>query len=377
MKKILFSLIVAMMMSNIGFGQESSISDDAYRSKIYQFSYHINTVLLTECPQGIDLNEFKRQIINGDVELSNTAKSSIHNYATPLIDYATDFKAQKNLSTNNSAELYFLSSFSPSTNIVDGKIIEITTKLDPNEMWYCALKSFKTDDNEMKALVSDNSDIQLLSKAATSFLTKYAGDTGVWIMISGFSNCLDEHNNKFSSDNLLSIDDIKAIKENIVNYEALNEINSIESIPENDLNNIMHPLIENGKILHTEIMESLSKMNAFRDLSNEEQEKMLNISDSQAAELSIVLATANSATTDTETNNAENKIPWIAILTCGGAAFGLGSVRQLYNLLAGATIASLELGATLTIIGTIASHYLGIFGVACGVFAFVCCLDEL
>jgi hypothetical protein len=364
MKKILFSFIFTVMMSNLGFSQASSITDEAYRSKILQFSYNLNIVLLTDCPQDVSLNELKNKIINGEIELSNNAKSLIHNYAIPLINYAEDFKLQKNLNTENNSELYFLSSFSPSTNIIDGKIIEITTKLNPNEMWYCALKSFKTDESEMKALVTDNTDIHLISKAATSYLTKNAGNTGVWIMLSGFSNCLDEYNNKFTSDNLLTVDDIINVREEIATYQDQNNINSIEEIPEEELKTILTPLIINGRQLHTEIMESISKINAFQELQQEDKEKIANISDAQAVEISVVFASTN----------ASNRIPWDTIFACGGTALGLGGIRQIYNLLIGAGVEALGLGSVLTAIGTVAVHYVGIFAVASFIYGFVDCL---
>ena len=366
MKKILFGFIATVLMSNITFSQSTLMSDNEYRSIILNFSQNLNNVLLTECPQEIDLFQFKKKIISGEIQLSNTAKSSIYQHASLLITYARDFKDSKNLTSTNDAEIYILSSFAPSTTIINGKLIETSiTKLKAIEMWNCALSVFNTDNYELKALVSDNVDVSLISKATATYLTQYAGNTGVWIMISEFSNCLDEYNNKISSNNVLTLDDIKIVSDNIINYQLQNNISSIDLIPEADLKVVLTPLINNGKTLHTEMLISVSQINAFKSLTIEQQEEISNISDEQAVVISVIFAS----------NNVENKIDWPTVFACGAVALGIEGAQQIYNLLIGAGIEALGLGTVLTAIGTVASHYIGIFAVAVFVYDFVSCLN--
>ena len=190
MNKILYSLLALLLFSNVTFAQ--LMSDEDHRIMMNTFAANVNTVLMTECPQGMSLDQFKKNIVTGVNALSNTAKSSINTYATPLMTYAQQFKTANNLSVDNTDQLYFLSSFAPSTVIQNGKLVESTTTpgLTATEMWTCAMSSFNTGDCNLSGLVSDTSDIQLLAKAATTLLTKQIGITGVWVMIGGFRDCM-------------------------------------------------------------------------------------------------------------------------------------------------------------------------------------------
>jgi putative chitinase len=176
------------------------MSDEAHRIMMNDYATNLNTILTAECPQGITIDQFKKKIVNGEITLSSTAQTSILTYAEPLKTYGVQFASTNNLTATNDSEKIFLSSFAPSTLIQNGKLLCADTllRLTSFEMWTCALDTFYTEQCGINAVVSDKNDIKILTKSAITMLTQHVGDIGVLIMLNGFSNCLDDHNNKIN-----------------------------------------------------------------------------------------------------------------------------------------------------------------------------------
>ena len=194
MKKILYGIFALILCSNVTFGQVPLMSDEAHRIMMNDYATNLNTILTAECPQGITIDQFKKKIVNGELTLSSTAQTSILTYAEPLKTYGTQFATNNNLTAITDAEKIFLSSFAPSTLIQNGKLITITAIAGPTatEMWDCALASFNTSDCGISGLVSDKSDIMLLDKTVSAFLS----NQGVLIMLNGFNECRQYSTNK-------------------------------------------------------------------------------------------------------------------------------------------------------------------------------------
>ena len=193
MKKIVYIILALLLNSHITIGQTALMSDEDHRIMMNDYAVNLNTVLTAECPQGITIDQFKKKIVNGELILSSTAQTSILTYAEPLKTYGTQFAITKNLTATTDAEKIFLSSFAPSTTIdSEGNLVESTTVpgLTAIEMWSCALNSFNTGDCGMNGIISDKTDIKLLSKATTTILTQYAGNTGFLVMLNEFGECI-------------------------------------------------------------------------------------------------------------------------------------------------------------------------------------------
>ena len=162
MKKILYSIFVLILCSNLTFGQTTPLmSDEAHRIMMNDYATNLNTILTAECPQGITIDQFKKKIVNGEITLSSTAQTSILTYAEPLKTYGVQFASTNNLTATTDAEKIFLSSFAPSTLIQNGKLLCADTLLGLTsyEMWACALNSFYTGQCGINAVVSDKNDI--------------------------------------------------------------------------------------------------------------------------------------------------------------------------------------------------------------------------
>jgi hypothetical protein len=194
MKKILYGIFALILCSNVTFGQVPLMSDEAHRIMMNDYAVNLNTILTTECPQGITIDQFKKKIVNGEITLSSPAQTSILTYAAPLITYGAQFATNNNLTVNSDAEKIFLSSFTPSTLIDNmGNLIEssTTSRLNSIDIWKCAIETCNTIECTPFGVVGgNNANITLLSKTVVTKLFQYTGVTGIELMVSGFSDCV-------------------------------------------------------------------------------------------------------------------------------------------------------------------------------------------
>ena len=287
MKKILYSIFVLILCSNPTFGQTTPLmSDEAHRIMMNDYATNLNTILTAECPQGITIDQFKKKIVNGEITLSSTAQTSILTYAEPLKTYGVQFASTNNLTATTDAEKIFLSSFAPSTVIQNGKLIESISKegLTSMDMWNCALNSFKTSECNFYGLVSDKKDIMVLKKSSITFLTQYAGDTGVLVLIGGFRECLN------LASKALKMNDLQLILKNIQTFQLNGGYQKMEDIPIENIQVLISPLIENGRLLQSEIINSPESLNVINNLAFEEKNEFLNLDDIHVAQLSFYIA---------------------------------------------------------------------------------------
>lgn len=197
MKKILYALFT-LILSSTSFSQ-TLMSDGDHRIMMNDYATNLNNVLSANCPQGITIDQFKKKIVNGELALSNTAKTSILDYATSLKTYGGNFATSKGLTATTDAYKYFYASFAPSTLVQNNKLVEGNPNigLTGEDMWYCALENLNISDCGLNVFVGDKSNVNNFSNAAVTLLTNQIGDVGVLIMLNGLSECFYNYNNKY------------------------------------------------------------------------------------------------------------------------------------------------------------------------------------
>lgn len=197
MKKVIYSLFALLFCSTFAMAQTTLMSDDEYRIMMNDYAVNLNTVLTAECPQGITIDQFKKEIVNGEITLSSTAQASILNYAEPLKTYGTQFATAKNLTATTDAEKIFLSSFAPSTVIdSNGNLVESATVigLTAFDMWDCVMSTFNIEGCSPSTIVGGNKgSINHLSKTVTTALTNISGVMGVAVTVADYEYCLFMH----------------------------------------------------------------------------------------------------------------------------------------------------------------------------------------
>ncbi len=173
------------------------MSDSEHRIMMNDYTNNINNVLQGECPAGLTIDQFKKNIVTGQSTLSGAAQAAITTFALPLKTYAQQFiAANPSLQASNDSYLYFFASFVPSTRIDNsyypGSLLESDDagSLKAIDMWNCAMQSFNLENCANQTVVQDKKNLNKLASYCVNKLTPNAGVVGVEVMLSGFSGCV-------------------------------------------------------------------------------------------------------------------------------------------------------------------------------------------
>ncbi|MBS1928195.1 MAG: hypothetical protein JST95_06355 [Bacteroidetes bacterium] len=205
----------------------------------------------------------------------------------------------------------------------------------------------------------------------------------VFIILTTFSSCkkntLSEQINKAletnqlysrSSSNeltlqtpFLSFSTLLSVAENLKDKEGkfLEDPNIIEYA--------LAPLIENGKILHNELVYNVTESKEWDSLSDEERNSIVYVNNIQLAQLSFIYTISNP---DLEQQALKEGISVDIIKDCVGVALGLAGIKHLATTLVTAPTVSTAIG----ILKWVGKRYLSYLGVAWMVWDFIDCISH-
>src|SRR5690625_53826 len=156
------------------------------------------------------------------------------------------------------------------------------------------------------------------------------------------------------------------LKEEVLN-EVLSEIkfkkDIIHELRDDEVKEILNPLLENGNVLHREMILFLEENNGFEGLSPEEHHNISYLTDEQLIELSFITYNQYQYATNSD-------IDWDRVRSCASFALGIQGIKTLYTN-------TLALGTVETMVGAlklIGKRYLGYIGIALMIYDFVDCL---
>lgn len=136
---------------------------------------------------------------------------------------------------------------------------------------------------------------------------------------------------------------------------------------EAEIKNIVTPLIKNGKEIHNELLLNLKSSQEWSSLAYKEKETLINLSDVQLAELSLIFIEIQNNIPLKENDN------WTHIRSCLSGALGLG---ELYYLLIQNPRALATARGTLSLLKHIGGRYLGYIGLGLAIFDFADCISN-
>ncbi|MGG7036434.1 MAG: hypothetical protein ACI7YS_14745 [Flavobacterium sp.] len=373
MKNILYGIVATLFMTTASFGQ--LMSDEDHRTMINNFAGNVNTVLLTECPQGMDINQFKKKILTGEIQLSNTAKSSINSYGATVRTYGSQFASNKGITITTDAEKYILSSFAPSTAINGGFLVESTTAagLTAEEMWTCAILNLNNDEcgGTFGLIGGNKTEVKRLLTAVMNDLTIWAGNTGAAIMIGGFSECTGKYvqleqtafalSRSTHFDNLVNL--MNDFKNRPVNQPRIDELivkDSLTTAETTDLavslgfqnvqamNDFQCNLSQNSNIIQNDYIipnsnssqyQKIIPNSASRYYPDQNRVRGLSFTGQQGRNLGIILS-FNSCSGTGPVNTVSG---WDDVVPCIFNALGLESLGVLGSYLTGGTVSMLSM----------------------------------
>lgn len=153
----------------------------------------------------------------------------------------------------------------------------------------------------------------------------------------------------------------KEVMNNIVTEISLIKAN-INNVEEEQVKSILNPLLENGKILHSEMLSFLERNGELQNLNSSEIEEITNLTDEQLIELSFI--------TYNQSRYATSSIDWPRVRSCASFALGIQGIKTLYTN-------TLALGTVETMVGAlklIGKRYLGYIGIALMIYDFMDCI---
>lgn len=136
---------------------------------------------------------------------------------------------------------------------------------------------------------------------------------------------------------------------------------------EAEIKSIVTPLIKNGKEIHNELLLNLKSSQEWNGLTNKEKETLINFSDVQLAELSLIFIELQNNITLREEDD------WTEVRSCLSGALGLG---ELYYLLVQNPRALATARGTLSLLKHIGGRYLGYIGLGLAIFDFADCISN-
>jgi hypothetical protein len=182
-------------------------------------------------------------------------------------------------------------------------------------------------------------------------------------------------------ESVIESDILSSIKTKPLSFEVVNNISiklkgnkpymsvDIEKNKNNEaeIKNIVTPLIHNGKEIHNELLLNLKSSQEWNGLTNKEKETLINFSDIQLAELSLIFIELQNNITLREEDD------WTEVRSCLSGALGLG---ELYYLLVQNPRALATARGTLSLLKHIGGRYLGYIGLGLAIFDFVDCISN-
>ena len=136
---------------------------------------------------------------------------------------------------------------------------------------------------------------------------------------------------------------------------------------EAEFKSIVTPLINNGKEIHNELLLNLKSSQEWNGLTNKEKETLVNFSDVQLAELSLIFIELQNNITLREEDD------WTEVRSCLSGALGLG---ELYYLLVQNPRALATARGSLSLLKHIGGRYLGYIGLGLAIYDFVDCISN-
>lgn len=163
------------------------------------------------------------------------------------------------------------------------------------------------------------------------------------------------------SKKVLKFDEVKLISQRISEYQKEVSTKRIDSrTAELEMQVLLEPFVNNGEILHTEMINYLEDSGEFDNLTPAEQAELLNLDEKQLAELSFAMSTAY----DPQMMRMDPRIR-----ACLSAAIGITAIYDLISNTAALGTVETTIGA-LRLIGR---RYLGWIGVGLMVMDFADC----
>lgn len=172
----------------------------------------------------------------------------------------------------------------------------------------------------------------------------------------------------------LSINDVVSIanrleKANLVT-NSLGGQRVIKKSNEEEIQEIIAPLIENGKQLYAEMISQIKKTDEWNNLSEIEKSEILNLSDTQKAQISLCFISFPS-----QSNSSMQKVAPIQktnrAVSCLASALGISAINDIIS----GTIALTTVETGLQLLKVMGKRYLGYIGLAIAVYEFVECVS--
>lgn len=133
-----------------------------------------------------------------------------------------------------------------------------------------------------------------------------------------------------------------------------------EATAEAEIREAMLPLIENGEVLHNEIISQLNLTDPNFELTSEEIDHVENMDEKELAQLSLIVSSAYGKA------NANYDM----VMNCLGAALG---ISEIYGLIQNTAQLATATG-TMKVVKLIIRRYVGWIGVASAVYSFSNCM---
>lgn len=165
----------------------------------------------------------------------------------------------------------------------------------------------------------------------------------------------------------LSFEVVENISTKIKANKSFMSVNIEKKNTETEIKNIITPLIKNGKEIHNELLSNLKSSQEWNSLTYKEKETIINFSDVQLAELSLIFIELQNNIPLKENDN------WTHIRSCLSGALGLG---ELYYLLIQNPRALATARGTLSLLKHIGGRYLGYIGLGLAIFDFADCISN-
>lgn len=179
-------------------------------------------------------------------------------------------------------------------------------------------------------------------------------------------SCSNDENTSNNSDKLdlskkvLKFDEIKLISQKVSKYQKEIVTKRIDArSAEEEMQELLEPLVENGEDLHSEMITFLQENGEFDNMTLEEQNELMNLDEQQLAELSFVMSNAYDARISIDPR----------IRACLSAAIGVTAIYDLISNTAALGTVETTIGA-LRLIGR---RYLGWIGVGLMIMDFADC----
>ena len=165
----------------------------------------------------------------------------------------------------------------------------------------------------------------------------------------------------------LSFEVVENISTKIKANKSFMSVSIEKKNTETEIKNIVTPLIKNGKEIHNELLSNLKSSQEWNSLTYKEKETLINFSDVQLAELSLIFIELQNNIPLKENDN------WTHIRSCLSGALGLG---ELYYLLIQNPRALATARGTLSLLKHIGGRYLGYIGLGLAIYDFVDCISN-